>query len=297
MLGWGLAQRPEVWTPLVGLYQIPSGSAPIQAGCQLNLSLSEINHLSYYEGDWGRINSDLEETRFELSAKAATPYGEFSLYLPLKLYWGGFLDPVLDFYHRSINGILGTDMDSNTTDRATDLWTDLSKSGNRLGISQPALGLGDLMLGYGLSLDANTWLRLSLGVPVGRAEVLTGAGGWRSGVELGGSYGEWSGSVLLSVPLGEQAAYQRVGLSARPNIGLKLRWEGVHGLLGGWFPVSGLQLNVLTSPIAIAGPYGSTFISLHFLFSPAIFSEDLTSALPDVVLGYTSSLADSACWR
>ena len=294
--GIAFAQRPEVWTPLVGLYQIPSGTMPINQGCQLALSLSEINHLSYYEGDWGRINSDLEETRLEFQAKAKTEIGEFSLYLPLKLYWGGFLDPVLDVYHRAMNRLLGTDVDSNTVDRATDLWTDLAKNGNRLGLTQPALGLGDLILGYGLSLDPNTWLRFNLAVPVGRSEVLTGAGGWRSGVELGGTWGEWAGSVLFSVPLGEQSAYQRVGLKAQPNVGLKLRWEGLRGLLGSWFPVSGLQLNVLTSPIAIAGPYGSTFVSLHFLFSPGIFSEDLTSALPDVVLGYTSTFSDPNCW-
>lgn len=276
-LAW--AQPPELWTPLTGLAQMPSGSSPLTVGCRIGLAAAHANHLTYQQGPWGALNADLEETRLELRATAATPAGEFGLYLPIKAYWGGFLDPFLDGVHTLLN------LPTNIVPFDTQVW--YQKPGqNPVGVTAPVLGLGDAVFSFGRNFDPHWWGRALLSVPTGTPFLLTGGGGFRAGLEVGGQLGDWSGSLMLSAPLSSSQAYSYLGLESIANVMLKLRWDGVQSLLGAWSPLTGLQVSVLSAPFSAQGVPGEWVGEIHMVLNQFTFREDLSAPAPDVVLGY-----------
>lgn len=278
LLGLAWASPPQVWTPLWGLYQLPSGQTPLTQGCQAQLALSQTNHLSYAGGSWGMVATDLEETRLEATFRQATPLGEFSVYLPFKVYWGGFLDPFLDGVHQ----VLG--LPHNTETGATRLWYQ-PQGGEQVGLWGYATGLGDAALTWGLPLSQQVWLRAHLGVPLGTAASLTGGGGWRGGLELGGQQGDWSGSVMTLLPFGTSEAYNHLGLTTQPNWLARLRWDRVDQFLGIPGLLTSLQAELITSPLRMAGEYGGWAGEIQLLFGGGwlVFREDLGPPSPDVV--------------
>jgi hypothetical protein len=265
-----LAQAQEGWNPLWGVYLPPLRvSAP--AGCTLELEGTISNHLSYSAGTWGEIETDVEEIRLVAGLYRSSEWGQFGLHLPFRLYYGGFLDYLLNPYHAWLG------LPTSPAGMPRSLIAVSDPSGGIRQVNRPQFGLGDPVLSWSLGVEG-LWGSASLALPLGDPGRFMGAGGWRAAVVLGLQEPHWGTALQLVVPLGPQPIFS--GLGARPTLGAWL-WSRLP-----WGLPGRLELQGSTSPIVVGGRFAATLIILRYTLGGFSIAEDLTPALPDVVLGY-----------
>jgi hypothetical protein len=266
---WALAQ--EGWNPLWGVYLLPI-KVPAPRGCTVELEGSILNYLSYAKGDWGEIENDAEELRISAGVYASTEWGQFGIGVPLRLYWGGFLDYALNPYH----AWLGLPTSPAGPPRTIIAVTDAADNSRR--IISPQLGLGDPVLSWSLGGPEGWWGRASLGVPLGDPGRFMGSGGWRGSLTVGLQQPDWGGALHTLVPFGSQALF--AGLGQQPTLGAWL-WSRLP-----WELPGRLELQASTSPVALGGSFARTLVALRYVWGGFSLAEDITPALPDVVIGY-----------
>ena len=266
LAGSGLAQR-EIWNPISGSYLPPVGEKPVSS-CQIRLGAALSNYLSLDSGSWGEIGIDLEELRLTPGLYKGTPWGEFGVQVPLKLYYGGFLDYALNVIHSALN------QPTSPLPPRTLLYL-RDAAGDQRGIYTSAAGFGDPVLSWGGLASDGVWGRISLALPLGDPNRFLGSSGFRFAIGMGWENDFWGFTGQLVVPLGQQPVFGDFG--TRPSVGARV-WSRLP-----WSLPGKLELQASTSPMVVGGRFASTTIALRYVWNEFFFSEDLTSALPDVV--------------
>jgi hypothetical protein len=266
-----LAQR-ETWGALWDGYYLPLGNTPT-SGCALDASFRIANYLSYNEGAWGRINTDLEVWTVRLGIAQTSPIGEWSASVPLSLAWGGLLDPPLNAFHRLLG--VGTSPEPPLSEIRYELLSGEAKT-----VSGTRFGIGDLALAWAYSLEP-FWVRLTLGVPLGDSSRFFGAGGWRVQVSAGLEQARYGALVALLVPLGQVALLEPFG--ALVSFQARAWWQPFE------LPVRA-ELHLTTSPVQVGGQFAATVLAIRVVWQTSAgtwtFGEDITPTLPDVVLSW-----------
>lgn len=266
--GWTWAQR-EIWNPISTPYLPPLGGKPLEHTCQVRLGVALANYLTYDSGDWGEIGADLEVLRLTPALYAGTPWGEFGGQVPLVLYYGGFLDYLLNPLHAAL-GQPTSPMPPRTLLYARDM------SGSQRGIEAPTAGLGDPVISWGAVASDGMWGRVSLALPLGDPGHFLGSGGFHFAMSMGWESDFWGLTGQLVIPFGQQPAFGSFG--TRPSVGGRF-WTGLP-----WGLPGRLELQASTSPMVVGGHFASTTLALRYVWDGFSFSEDLTAGLPDVVL-------------
>jgi hypothetical protein len=266
-----LAQR-ETWGAIWDAYFLPFGSTPT-SGCALDASFRIANYLSYNEGTWGRINTDLEVWTVRLGIAHNTEIGELSASVPLSLAWGGLLDPPLNAFHRLLG--VGTSPEPPLSEIRYELFTGETKT-----VSGTRLGIGDLALAWAYPVSP-LWLRLALGVPIGDPSRFFGAGGWRAQLSLGLEQARYGALVALLVPLGRVEVLAPFG--ALVSFQARAWWQPLE------LPVRA-ELHLTTSPVQVGGQFANTVVAIRVVWQTNAglwtFGEDISPTLPDVVFSW-----------
>ncbi|WP_038040998.1 hypothetical protein [Thermus tengchongensis] len=214
LLGSALAQ--EVFAPLPGTFFLPLDHPPGPEGCVVRWGLALANHLTYASGPWGEVGFDLEELRLELGLGHRRGAWEVSLGWPLSLYYGGFLDYLLDPLHTAL-GLPKNEVQGQVLLFARRGGEERRWEGATWGVRDPYLRL-DLYLGEGRLFGG-------LALPLGSPQRFLGSGGFR--VLLGAGW-RWEGGRCwegCSGPWGTSLAW-RLSPTAqrlRPSCG----WRGL----------------------------------------------------------------------
>lgn len=262
----------EVWNPFAGLFLPPVGRPPLPEGCRVGVELALASHLSYSSGPWGELGVDAEEARVGLRLSQAGPAGEFSVYLPLRLFYSGVLDGPLNLYH----GVVGEPKVNPPGTPRTLVFYRLN-TGMKRRIDQPVFGVGDPVLGWGLVGPEGSWGRVSLALPVGDPAAFMGAGSARLALAAGVDR-YWGGLAVQAVwPLAPPPALE--GLEPRPTLGARVWAQLPFGLDGR------VEVQVQSSPLGVGDAFAGTTVALKVVLYGFTFAEDATPALPDVVLG------------
>lgn len=264
---FGLAQR-EIWNPISGSYLPPVGERPLGRSCQIRLGVAIANYLSLSAGDWGEIGIDLEELRLTPGFYQGTPGGEFGVQVPLRLYYGGLLDYILNPIHQAL------EQPYSPSPPRTLLYL-RDAAGNQRGIDSPAAGVGDPVLSWGSLASDGVWGRLSLALPLGDPNRFLGSGGFRFAMSMGWENDFWGLTGQLVVPLQPQPVFGDFG--TRPSVGARV-WSRLP-----WELPGRLELQLSTSPMAVGGKFASPTVAIRYIWDGFSFGEDLTPALPDVV--------------
>jgi hypothetical protein len=266
-----LAQR-ETWGAIWDAYFLPLGTTPTNS-CAIDASFRIANYLSYNEGTWGRINTDLEVWTLRLGIAHTSPIGEWSASVPFSLAWAGLLDPALNAFHR----LLGVGVSPEPP--LSEIRYELSGGAARI-VSGTRFGIGDLVLGWAYHLEP-FWLRLSLGLPLGDSSRFFGAGGFRLQLSGGLEQDRYGALLALLVPLGGVALLEPFG--ARISLQARAWWQPFE------LPVR-LELHLSTSPVQLGGQFADTMLALRIIWQTGIgsltFGEDITPTLPDLVLSW-----------
>lgn len=264
----GSAWAQEVFAPLPGSFFLPLGHPPGPEGCGVRWSLALANHLTYASGPWGEMGFDLEELRAEVGLSYRQGPVEASLGWPFSLYYGGFLDYVLDPLHTALglpkNEVQGQVLLLARRGDEVRRW-----EGATWGSRDPYLRL-DLYLGEGRLFGG-------LALPLGSPERFLGSGGFRA--LLGGGW-RWEGGEVLSGvvwPLGGQPGLAPFPYGPAVSALLRVEGLGVPGL--------GLEVQGFWGPLQDAGPF-TQGLALRFRYGGLAFAEDLTRGLPDVVFSW-----------
>lgn len=256
-----------LYSPYAGAYLLPLRTLPGAEGAWAAFRGYLANHLSYAQGDWGEMGFDLEEARLEVGLGLRRGSWQAGVYLPFSLYYGGFLDYLLDPFHKALA------LPYNREQGQVLLFARRGEEGRRwqgpvFGPRDPYLRL-DGFLGPVRAFAA-------LAFPLGDPGRFLGSGGWR--VLLGGGWtweeGEaWLGATL---PLGRQAGLEPFGEG--PSLSALLRWEG---------PLKPLAVEAegFWGPRWEAGPFAYG-LALRLRYGAFSFAEDLWGKLPDVVLSW-----------
>ncbi|WP_279627891.1 hypothetical protein [Thermus tenuipuniceus] len=230
--------------------------------------LALANHLTYASGPWGEVGFDLEELRAELGLSYRQGPLEASLGWPFSLYYGGFLDYLLDPLHAALglprNKVQGQVLLFARRGEEEHRW-----EGATWGPRDPYLRL-DLYLGEGRLFGG-------LALPLGSPQRFLGSGGFR--VQLGAGWRWEGGEVLGGVvwPLGDQPGLAPFPYGPAASALLRLEGVGVPGL--------GLEVQGFWGPLRDAGPFTQGF-ALRFRYGGWAFAEDLSQGLPDVVFSW-----------
>jgi hypothetical protein len=273
----GQAQR-QTWSAIWDAYFLPLGTTPTSA-CAIDASFRIANYLSYNEGTWGSINTDLEIWTVRLGIAHNSPIGEWSASVPVSLAWAGILDPPLNAFHR----LLGVGVSPEPP--LSEIRYELNGGAAKI-VSGTRLGIGDLNLGWAYNFQP-VWVRLNLGVPLGDPSRFFGAGGWRLQLSGGLEQERYGARLALLVPLGRVALLEpfaaQVSLQA-------LAWWQPFELL----PVR-LELHLSTSPVQLGGQFAATQLALRVIWQTGAgsftFGEDITPTLPDLVLSWEQRFA------
>lgn len=258
----------EVWNPISGVYLPPAGHSPISK-CRILLETALANHLSYDSGAWGEIAVDLEEIRLTPQMYTPTPWGELSAQVPIRLYYGGFLDYLLNPIHEALR------MPMSPLPPQT--YLSMRRQGQPPHeITAPVFGVGDLVLGWAVTGPGKSWGRLSLALPLGDSSRYLGSGGFRLAVVVGWDEETWGLLGQIALPFGPQPLFGDFG--TRPSLGLR-GWTGLP-----WDLPGRLELQATTSPLQIGGEFAAVIVALRYVPGKFSFSEDVTPALPDVAL-------------
>lgn len=270
-LGLG-ALAQEVAMPLPGNFLLPlQGPREFSPeGCRWHLGISLANHLSYAQGPWGEMGFDLEEIRLEPGVGYRVGPVEVSLYWPLSLYYGGFLDYVLDPLHQAL-GLPQNQVQGQVLLFARKGGIERRWEGPTLGLRDP-YGRLDLYLGKGR-------LFLALGLPAGSVGRFMGAGGIRALVGAGWAWEE--GEVRLGgiFPLGPQLGLEPFTYGPAVMAALRIQIPEL--------PLA-LEAQGFWGPLRDAGEF-SHGLTLRILYGPWGFSEDGSSGMPDVVFSWRES--------
>lgn len=268
LLGSALAQ--EVFAPLPGSFFLPLDHPPGPEGCVVRWGLALANHLTYASGPWGEVGFDLEELRLELGLGHRRGAWEATLGWPLSLYYGGFLDYLLDPLHTAL-GLPKNEVQGQVLLFARRGGEERRWEGATWGVRDPYLRL-DLYLGEGRLFGG-------LALPLGSPQRFLGSGGFR--VLLGAGWRWEGGEVLGGVfwPLGDQLGLAPFPYGPAASALLRLEGVGVPGL--------GLEVQGFWGPLREAGPFAQGF-ALRFRYGGLSFAEDLSRGLPDVVFAWRS---------
>ncbi len=270
------AQSRSAWSAIWDPYLLPIGTAPITTGCSLDTGFRIANYLSYNQGTWGNINTDLETWQLRVGASIATDYGEFSASIPLTLAWTGILDPVLNLVHRVLN--VGVSPEP----ALDEIRYTINAGGNTRSISGTRFGIGDANLSWAYTLEP-VWTRITLGIPTGDSTRWLGAGGWRIQFAIALEQPLYSLAFAVLIPLSKIAILedfqQQISLQAL------LRWQLPWELPGS------LEFLASTSPAQIGGQFAALTIAIRILWQndsigTISFNEDFMPTLPDVVLAW-----------
>lgn len=266
----GRAQaQSEVWNPITGVYVPPVGRLPVSQSCQIALETALANHLSYDSGPWGEIAVDLEELRLTPGIYAPTAWGELSFQLPVRLYYGGFLDYLLNPTHEALH--------LPVSPLPPQTYLSMRRQGQPAReITAPVLGLGDPVLGWGFTGPEKSWGRVLLALPLGDSSRYLGSGGFRAAVVVGWEEEAWGLSGQLAIPFGPQPVFGDFG--TRPSLGLR-GWTRLP-----WELPGRLELQATTSPLQVGGDFAAVVVALRYVLDKFSFSEDGTPAVPDVAL-------------
>jgi hypothetical protein len=267
------------WAALFDPYMLPYGTRPINNGCAIDADFRIVNYLSYEDGAWGSINTDLERWQLTAKFKLASQYGEFSLLVPFQVLWSGILDIPLNAFH----GLLG--VGQSPIPSLNEIRIDLPGKPS-VGVFNPVAGFGDPVLAWGANWTDNIWTRVTLGIPLSDSQNFLGGGAWRLG--LTASYDAIWGGIALHAIIPLSSAPQLAGLGLRTSIGARL-WARLP-----WNLPGKLEMVLQTSPISVGGKFANIMLTFHIIigeFGNTQFSfvEDITATLPDVVIGANSS--------
>lgn len=268
-----LAQARDTWAAPWDAYFLPLGLPPANH-CGIDASFRIANYLSFNKGAWGSINTDVEVWTVQLGVVVPSRVGEFSLSVPFSLVWGGILDVPLNAFHRFLG------VPTSPEPPLSEIRYSPAMGEARV-ISGTRYGIGDARLAWAYSLEP-FWLRLSLGVPLGDASQLLGAGGWRVLLSAGFEQPLYGVRIGMLVPLGRVAILEQF----KPLVSLQVRlwWQLPLAL-----PVL-LELHLTTSPVQLGGQFAATQVALRFVWQTSAgsltFAEDITPTLPDVVLAW-----------
>ena len=266
-----LVHAQEAWNPLWGVY-MPPLKGPAPPGCSIELEGALINYLSYSAGSWGEIETDVEEIRLMAGLYQSSEWGQFGLHLPFRLYYGGFLDYVLNPYH----AWLGLPTSPPGPPRSVIVVRDASDRTRQT--DRPQFGIGDPVLSWSLGGPGGFWGSASLVFPLGDPARFMGSGGWRTALAVGFQDSSWGVALQSVIPLSYQPIFE--GLGYRPTIGAWL-WSHLP-----WELPGRLELQASTSPIQLGGSFARTLVTLRYTVGGFSIAEDLTPALPDLVVGY-----------
>ncbi len=277
LLSSAKAQGRDAWAAPWDAYFLPLGTAPMAGSCRLETSFRIANYLSYDQGSWGSLNTDLEVWTVRLGVRFSSPIGEFSAAVPLHLAWGGILDPALNTLHRWLN--VGVSPEPPLSEIRYSL-----ASGEARVVRGTRFGVGDALLSWAYRLEP-VWLRLSLGIPTGDAAQFFGSGGWRLQFSAGLERRLYGVQLGFLIPLGQQSAIEVF----KPQVSMQLKiWWQIPVV-----PVL-LELHASTSPVQIGGQFAATVIAVRFIWQTQIgqlaFVEDISPTLPDVVLAWDGQL-------
>jgi hypothetical protein len=267
----------EVWNPISGVYLPPVGRPPLSS-CQIALETAIANHLSYDSGAWGEIAVDLEEIRLTPQIYAPTPWGELSVQVPLRLYYGGFLDYLLNPIHEMLR--------LPVSPLPPQTYLSMRRQGQPpREITAPVFGLGDLVLGWAFTGPEKSWGRVSLAIPLGDSSRYLGSGGFRAAVVVGWDEETWGLLGQLAIPFGPQPVFGDFG--TRPSLGLR-GWTRLP-----WDLPGRLELQATTSPLQVGGEFAAVIVALRYVLDKFSFGEDVTPAVPDVALTWKKQWG---CW-
>ena len=236
--------------------------------CLLGAGLSISNELSVSSGDWGTIVIDTEGTKISVLTQAKTDIGDFGVQVPFRVYYGGFLDTLLNPIHQVLNQPYSVVPNKNFIYLGRADFSIIS-------IDSSIFGLGDPTISWVVNGIGNFRLGTSLSLPVGKHEKLMGTGGLRLAI-----FFEYAESDMLDItsqiviPLEKQKAYENLEQKAW-GLMIKL-WLGLPDRSGG------IAINLATSPIGLGGSFSETSIALSYELNNFTFSEDLSANHPDV---------------
>jgi hypothetical protein len=266
-----LAQR-QTWSAIWDAYFLPLGSPPTST-CVIDASFRIANYLSYNEGTWGRINTDLEVWTVRLGIAHNSPIGEWSASVPFSLAWAGILDPPLNAFHR----LLGVGVSPEPP--LSEIRYELTDGAAKI-VSGTRFGIGDLSLGWAYDFQP-LWVRLHLGVPLGDSSRFFGAGGWRLQLSGGLEQDRYGARLAVLVPLGGVALLEPFG--ALVSLQALAWWQPFE------LPVR-LELHLTSSPVQLGGQFAATQLALRVIWQTSAgsftFGEDITPTLPDLVLSW-----------
>lgn len=175
--------------PLVAIYGLPmaQGGALLERGQQQwQLAFSLANTFRIPAGESEAIYWDGETSTARLGWKLGVGKRfELGLELPVVHHGGGFMDSMIDNYHRAF----GFDRSHRNEVPYDQLHYQANKDGQvEFRVAESGTGLGDVQgkLGYQILASEQRWLaaRFTLKAPTGDAEQLYGSGGWDSSAAL-----------------------------------------------------------------------------------------------------------------
>jgi hypothetical protein len=176
-------------SPLVAIYGLPlaaSGRLLAAGEQQWQLDITTGNSFRIASREHEAIYLDGETANARLGWHYGLGgRGEFGLELPVVHHGGGFLDPLIDGYHR----LFGFDRSERDLLPDDEFHYQYSRNGQPLlRLDQGGTGIGDLQFtgGYQLFAREQRWLaaRFTLKAPTGDPDFLYGSGGWDASAAL-----------------------------------------------------------------------------------------------------------------
>lgn len=168
-----IAARNHRALSLLFLRMLPKSTVLAPNRGEWDLSLATANDLRALPG----ITEDYEVSRLSIIRRWGLAQGELWVEGALLSRGGGFLDPIIDWWHRNILG-----------------WTDPARTSSPNGASiillpdgtrfASASGLGDLSAGYGIRLNPRTVISVAAKLPTGNPKRALGSGGLDLGLSL-----------------------------------------------------------------------------------------------------------------
>jgi len=239
-------------SPLVQIFGLPApqGAAILPRGkARVRIGADIASHYASDSTPRENILLDGESYRFTLEGHYGIGRGvEVGLELPYVVYGGGFLDGLIDTWHRAFGFPEGG---RNQAPRNRLLFLYQSRQKDRLRIDRPNSGIGDLRLQTGLQIyespeggGSQLSLRASLKLPTGDPDFLHGSGStdlalWAIGSqEFPWKYGSgvlWGWAGMLGMTTGRVLPDQQRNL------------VGFGGLGVGYRPFSWMALKVQTN--------------------------------------------------
>lgn len=150
----------------------PTGSVLDNGTSELSVGWSCANdYRSYFS-----VLEDQETSRFELSYRKGLKDGEIQIELPYLIRSGGFMDPIIDWWHKSILGVEPPGRSSAPYGKCV-----VAIPGYSFG---PANGLGDATVRFSKKLSSSLIGTAGVKLPTGNDGGLLGSGGFDAGASL-----------------------------------------------------------------------------------------------------------------